>query len=138
MRRPRRGRRRIDTFDHGQPIWRPSLAPLAAVWLIGATLLMGVYVNPPHAILIDLPAPIPAQYRPGSDSRIQVLRIGVEPDGTPTFNAVRVSPRDLALMLNVASHLVWTPGIIFEPHPKALYHDALPILGEIKKAGLAG
>ena len=97
---------------------------------------MGVYVNPPHAVLIDFSPPIPEPLLPEPALQVQVLRIGVDPDGTPTFNAVRVTMRDLALMLDVAAHFEWTPGVIFEAHPRARYGDALPVLGAIKKVGL--
>ncbi|WFL78788.1 hypothetical protein P7228_06925 [Altererythrobacter arenosus] len=130
------GRRRaaISQLHREPPLWRPSLAPLASIWLIGAALLMGVYVNPRHALLVQLPAPPPPDF-------LDVLtptynRVTIAADDTTRWNGTVVSDSELALILAGTYDDSPQPALLFHPDADASYERALEVMDIIRREGL--
>lgn len=121
-------------LDQRQWIWRPNLAPVAAIWLIIATLLMGVYINPPHAIIVDLPAPYPdddlGPLTPVSD------RLVIDPDGAIFWNAHPITDRQLTDILSASDQRPYGSALLFTPDADAPYARVIHVLGMVRQAGL--
>ena len=113
-------------YDHGLPIWRPNLAPLAAVWLVAAGLCMGVYVDPPHALLVDLPTPVPDGFvgvlTPGEDV------LSLEAEGVLRWNGQAIAESELAAILAARHHSARRAALMFRPAHDVPYGEALELL----------
>lgn len=133
MARGRLRRRRTPGLHLAGPIWRPNTVPLASVWLIGAAMLMGVYVNPTHALLIDLPQPriIPPDL---PTPAIRVLRVGRE--GEISLDGIALPDDALRRRLTDLDRQIPRPGIILSAAPSATYIDTLRAIAILKEAGL--
>ncbi|WP_041685376.1 ExbD/TolR family protein [Erythrobacter litoralis] len=128
--RPRTPRRR---FDHGAPIARPSLAPLAAVWLIAAALCMGAYVNPPHALLVGLPAPLPRDTIGVLTPSYDLLDLDAE--GTIRWNGHPVTEEQLRAILSESGQRSPQGALLFHPQHDVAYGDALGLLAIVHREG---
>lgn len=129
----RRRRKTHAKFDHGEPIRRPNLAPIAGVLLIPAVLAMASYRTPTHALMIDLPAPFP-EMSPVYEGGVQ--RISVSSSGEPIVNGMVADP------VQFARHLEWIAGqsvtdqVVFEPAADAPYGPSLQVLAALAERGL--
>lgn len=125
-------------FDHGLPIARPNLAPVAGVIGIAALIFASSHGTASHAIMINLFSSIPPEAAAPPNTSMEVLEIGVTPSGQPTLQGVIVTHAQLKRKLKQATISRNPTGIVFQPNAKARYADALPILGAIKAHGLIG
>ena len=123
-------------YDHGQPIHRPNLALLAAVWAIAAALAMGVYVNPSHALTIDLPMPSP--YSPDSVDPLPFHRVSVSRTGQAIIDGSPVTDGRLAQHMGAFLREPVEPAIFFDPSADARYGRVLEVLAIVRGKGLAG
>ena len=123
-------------YDHGQPIHRPNLAPLAAVWAIAAALAMSVYINPSHALTIDLPMPSP--YSPDSVDPLPFHRVSVSRTGQAIIDGSPVTDGRLAQHMDAFLREPIEPAIVFDPSADAQYGRVLEVLAIVRRKGLAG
>lgn len=131
----RRTRRLRTAFDHGEPIHRINTLPLLFFCTLVAMLaLLWASRTPTHALLIDLPIPIPPEISPGT-----VHVVGTTALGRPTLDGMELTREQLRDRLQaIASAPAPAPaGIVFEPADNALYEDALRTLALVKQTGLA-
>ena len=133
----RRTRRLRNAFDHGEPIHRINTLPLLLFCTLVAMLaLLWASRTPTHALLIDLPIPIPIppEISPGT-----VHVVGTTALGRPTLDGMELTREQLRDRLQaIASAPAPAPaGIVFEPADNARYEDALRTLALVKETGLA-
>lgn len=130
-------RRSRARFEHGPPIRRIDTLPILLFLCALVAALLATWRPPPQALVIDLPPPLPVELRPPVAQDMLVLRIGVDRNGRPLFNGTGVTHDQMRYFLAEAARLPLTPGVLFEPDPRARYGDAISILNAIRKAGLA-
>ena len=131
----RRGRRTASSQIHRtEPLWRPSLAPLASVWMVAAALFMGVYTNPPHALLVDLPHPMP----PGNIGVLSPIynRVTIEPSGEVRWNGTVLSDQDLFPVLAAVHEQSPQPALLFDPAAETSFARSLAVMDIIRRQGL--
>ena len=119
------------TYDHGRPIVRFTLAPLASVWLIAAALMMGVYVNPPHAITVEFPDARGEKTALGTDR----LEIRIAVDDSVIFDGRPVTDSEMSKLLRARLSQGWQGMVVFTPQPHVSYKRALKVLGVIFRNG---
>lgn len=112
-----------------------ALAPLASVWLIGATLLMGVYVNPSHAVLIDLPRP--SVDGEGKTIALAVDVLAIDAIGTLVWNGRLTDGEGLQAHLERKRRQLGPSGLRFAPDRDAPYEAVLHALAMVKATGNA-
>lgn len=131
----RRGRYRPSSrFDHGLPIATLGLAPFAGVLLI--MMLVFAALRPPvtHAIVVDLPAPLP-EWETGVLTP-PVNLVAISNDGQIRWNGTPVSERQFRDILSSAADDSPQPALLFAPDANAAYGRVLGVMEIIRRAGL--
>ena len=121
-------------FDHGRPIATLALAPFAGV-LLTMTLVLAA-LRPPvsHALVVDLPVPLPPGY-------IDVLspsynRLVIDRASAIYWNGEPVDRAQLRAMLARARIQNPQPALLFDPSPDTSFAVALAVLGIVREEGL--
>lgn len=115
------------------PISRPNLAPLAAIWMVASTALAAVYINPPHAILVELPPFYPDDYLGPLTPNVNLLSI--TPDGAILWNNSRISTVQLREVLRQTRVAPEQPALLFRPDGAATYGAAANVLNILHDEG---
>lgn len=126
--------RRRKPFDHGQPLSRPDTLPLLFFCIFLVIFVLMTIAPRTHALLFDIPNPVEdnGEVLPGF---LITDRVGVTENGELTMNGLRVTQQQLLDMLVAARREGQVRGLVFAPHPKSRYNDALRALAIIKFAG---
>lgn len=127
---------RRPVFDHGSPIYKPQIAPIAGVWLAIAALLASLYATPQHVVAIDLPYPSQQPYDTRLGLPIDLLR--VDGNGGLSWNSQPIDMAELARILEARRQRPERVGLRFAPDPDASYKAALYALAVVKATGNAG
>ncbi|KLI64820.1 hypothetical protein AAV99_04735 [Aurantiacibacter marinus] len=107
---------------------------MAAIWLISATMVMAVYTNPAHAILVDLPLPTMS----GDLGSLSTVgnRLSIARDGTLYWNSQLVSEGELSKLLDQTMVEFPQPALWFEPDGDASYESAAHVLALLREKQL--
>ena len=122
-------------FDHGQPIARPDTLPILLFTLCLAASVIAMGGHHQHAVLIDLPAPLPPDFVDKAE-RLPAQRLGLSARGTILWNGSEVSLSDLQERLAALAAEPVARPLQFDPAPDAAYGDVALLLGVVGKAGL--
>lgn len=120
-------------FDHGRPFATLGLAPFAGV-LLTLTLLFAA-LRPPviHALLVDLPFPMPDEIGPRSPA---ANRLSIAADGSLRWNSHPIDERELRTILAHTKRESPQPALLFAPAGGASYFRALETMELIRREGL--
>ena len=127
---PRRTR-----FDHGRPISRPDTLPILLFATCLAATVMALGGQHQHALLVDMPSPLPPEWQPTIESPPPV-RLSVSAGGTILWNGDETDRQSLRRRLSDLSKEPVARPLQFDPAPDAPYGTALQILGIVGEAGL--
>lgn len=110
--------------------------PIASVWLIGAALLMGAYVDPPHAVTIDLP-PLGPDVPPGPLTPLYD-KLYISPSGKLLWNGEPIDEGGLRTLVRQKQSLPRETALVFEPDGSAPYDVAARTLGILEQENATG
>lgn len=123
--------RPVHPFDHGEPLGRIELGPLAGVVLVAALIVLGTLPSRTHTLLLDFPAfsPPPQECsQPTNPCNMHVLAMAANGrlawDGKPvTRSAAR----------SALAHYGGLAHLTFSPAPDASYDATLRTLALIRQ-----
>lgn len=131
--RRRTTRRRSRRLDHGRPVARIELAPLAAICLTATGLIASAYPLQTHALTVDLPAPLPGDYLGPLTPTRDVLT--VDKRLALRWNGAAIDKRDLP-SITMQRQARTDPGaLLFRPDGDVAYADTLAILALLQRSG---
>lgn len=114
-------------YDHGAPISRIDLTPLAAIGCVLSALLVLALPAPTHALLFDLPTVGP----PAGEFNVPQDQLQQNRDGTLYLNGKRVLPGDLQPQLAALDQTPYEPTLWVEMSGETPYGAALPVMAAI-------
>lgn len=121
-------------FDHGEPISRIVLAPVAGIACIAVALLSFSLPAQTHALMFDLPVP---NYVAEDFSAYEAsVLIELGQDGDIQWDGQAVSIQQLRRLLNAAGAGDVKPILRFGLHGQAAYGAVIPVLDAIADSGL--
>ncbi len=119
-------------YDHGAPISRIDLTPLAAIGCVLSALLVLALPAPTHALLFDLPTAAP----PAGEFNMPGDNLQQHRDGTLYLNGERVLPGELQPQLTALDQTPYEPTLWVEMSGGTPYGAALPVLAAISASGI--
>lgn len=122
-------------FDHGEPISRIVLGPVAGVLLVVSAIVMLGLPPKTHALYIDLPPPLNFEAWPEWLTPPPVDRLSLTGDGQIHWNGTPVDRQQLVTLIEATREETPQPGLIFEPADDAAYGEALQVLGLLHAMG---
>ena len=133
--RSRFGRtRKIARFEHGEPIRRLSIAPLAGLVLIAATMIALSYPMQTHALTFEV---YPTDWPHPNDSLEYHNLLELHANGQLRWNGEAVTKGMLAERLNRALSEPVEPALIFQPDDYASYLAVAEVLLIVKQSGIS-
>lgn len=120
-------------FDHGEPINRPNLAPIAGVACVLLALLITLLPAHPHIILFSTTygSPISPPWEATPPVRLMIHR-----DGSQIWNGAPVSSQQLRTNLAAARVAQIEPDILVEPSGDAAFGAVHATLHAITMSGM--
>ncbi len=133
--KPRRHLRPIRPFDHGEPMRRIELGPLAGVLLVAVAFAIGAFPIRTHTLLLDFPT-----FSPAADSCLLDWQnpcpnhiVSIAEDGAMLWDGKPITQAELRSALQEAMRKPIRPTLSFLPAPNASYGAtlvALDLIGE--------
>lgn len=119
-------------YDHGAPISRIDLTPLAAIGCVLSALLVLALPAPTHALLFDLPT----VGLPTGEFNVPENQLQQHRDGTLYLNGERVLLGDLPPRLAARDQKPYEPTLLVEMSGETPYGAALPVMAAISASGV--
>ena len=113
----------------GEVMVEMNTTPLIDVMLVLLVLLIVTLPIQTHAVKVDMPSPAPAPIKP------EVVELGVDFDGTVTWNGAVVSRSTLDAYLADAAQKTPQPEIHVNPNRLANYDVVARVLADAQRLG---
>ncbi len=118
----------------GEPMMEMNTTPLIDVMLVLIVMLIITIPIQTHAVKLDMPVGTPP---PQSLVQPVVIELGVDFDGTPTWNGNPVPSRALLNQyLQIAANTEPQPEIHLRPNRLAKYSAVARVLGDAQRIGV--
>jgi biopolymer transport protein ExbD len=128
---PRCGPRTVAPFDHGQPIRRIELGPVAGALLVIVAVMLGALPVRTHALVLDFPSIGPPPDECFVDTRrCPSHQLVLATDGTLTWDNAAITPDDLRA--RIANMDQWA-SVNVTPAAGSSYADTLKLLNLLRE-----